>query len=87
MKPARKRTASLARGLLKLRQQLSTSLAHQRSDTTPYLLAGRFDKLEVQDERTAQIEAKCIALDQQVSLLAWSVGALKELAQLEQGSP
>ena len=49
--------ASLARGLLELRQKLSTSLAHQRRSSTPYLLAGRFDKLEVKDQRTALIES------------------------------
>jgi hypothetical protein len=54
---SQKRTASLARGLLELRQELSTSLAHQRRSPTPYLLAGRFDKLEVKDQRTALIES------------------------------
>src|SRR6266849_2106954 len=81
------RTARLACGLLELGQQLSTSLAHQRFNPAPYLLAGSFDEAEVQDERAALIESQRIALDQQVSPLAWSVRALKELAQLEQGSP
>src|SRR2546429_8310480 len=81
------RTAGQARGLLELCQQLSTSLAHERFNPAPYLLAGRFDEAEVQEERAALIESKCIALNQQVSPLAWCVTALKELAQLEQGSP
>src|SRR6266700_2030853 len=81
------RTVGLARGLLKLCQQCFMRLACQRFNPAPYLLAGRFDEAEIQDERTALIESKCIALNQQVSPLAWSVRALKELAQLEQGSP
>ncbi len=75
------------RGLLELPQQRFTRLACERFNPPPYLLAGSFDEAEVQDERAVQIEAKRIALDQQVSPLTWSVRALKELAQLKQGSP
>src|SRR5256884_9271278 len=74
------RTAGQARGLLELCQQLSTSLACERLNTSPYLLAGRFDEAEVEDERAALIESKCIALDLQVSPLVWFVTALNELA-------
>src|SRR5205823_416530 len=81
------RTAGQARSLLELCQQLFISLARERLNTAPYLLAGKFDETEVQDKRAALIESKRLALDQQVSPLAWSVSALKNLAQLEQGSP
>src|SRR5258708_11336022 len=81
------RTAGQDRGLLELRQQLSASVARHRFNSAPYLLAGRFDEAEVQDERAALIESKRLALNQQVSPLAWSVTALKELAQLRQGGP
>src|SRR5260370_31621861 len=81
------RTAGQARGLLELLQQRSTRLVSERLNPAPYLLAGRFDEAEVQDERAALFDSKRIALDQQVNPLAWSVTALKELAQLEQARP
>ena len=79
--------AALRATLLELLQQCFTRLARERFNSPPQLLAGSFDEAEVQDEWTALIESKCIALNQQVSPLAWTVTALKELAQLEQGSP
>src|SRR5712692_1220796 len=81
------RTVGQVRGLLELHQQRFTWLNRSRFNPAPYLLAGSFDEAEVQDERAALIESQCIALNQQVSPLAWTVTALKELAQLEQGSP
>jgi hypothetical protein len=44
------------------------------------LLAGRFNEAEVQDERAALVESKRIALNQQVSPLAWSMSTFKGLA-------
>ena len=82
-----KRAAGQARRLLELRQQRFTPLAGQRFNPAPHLLAGRFDEPEVQEERAALLDSKHIPLDQQVSRLAWSVTALKEPAQLEQGCP
>src|SRR5438132_14423760 len=73
------RTAGQMGGLLELRQQLSMPLALQRLNTSSYLLAGRFDEAEVQHEQTALIESKRLALNQQVSPLAWSLRALKAL--------
>src|SRR5205809_1959154 len=51
-----------------------------RRSSDLYLLAGSFDEAEVQEELAALIESQRIALNQQVSPLAWSVRALKELA-------
>ena len=73
------------RGLLELRKPRFMRLAHERFNPAPYLLAGRFDEAEVQDEEAPLVEPKCVALNQQVSSLAWFVSALKEPAQLEQG--
>src|SRR2546430_1117762 len=61
-------------------------LVSQRWSPARELLAGRLYEAQVQKERAALIESKHIALNQQVSPLAWSVTALEELAQLEQGS-
>ena len=78
--------AALRATLLELRKPRFTLLASQRFNPAPELLAGRLDEAQVQEERAALIESKHIALNQQVSPLAWSVTALEELAQLEQGS-
>src|SRR5437764_14966657 len=81
------RTSGQARGLLELCQPLFTSVAPERFTPPAYLLTGRFDETEVQDKRAGLIDSKRLALDQQVSPFAWSVRALKNLAQLEQGRP
>src|SRR5713226_1094814 len=81
------RTTGQMHGLLELRQQRFTRQARQRFNPAPYLLTGRFDEAEIQDERAVLIESKRIALNQQVSPLAWSVSALKERAQFEQRRP
>ena len=52
----------------------------------PYSLADSFNEAKVQEERAVLIESKRIALNQQVRLLTWTVRALKEITQLEEGS-
>ena len=79
--------AALRATLLELCQPLFTSVAPERFTPPAYLLTGRFDETEVQDKRAGLIDSKRLALDQQVSPFAWSVRALKNLAQLEQGRP
>ena len=81
------RAASQACGLLELRQQLSIHLACEWFYLALCLLADRFDEAKVQNGWAVLLESQRIALDLQVGPLAWSVTTLKELAQLEQGSP
>jgi hypothetical protein len=80
------RAAHQACGLLELRLQFSIHLVGEECSWAPYLLADSFNEAKVQQEWAVLIESKRIALSQQVRLLAWTVRALKELTQLEEGS-